>query len=62
MKKYMLLIIGIILLAVSFIWMVISQSSTGMFLILGGASGRIIVEGIFRIKKEKNNACTQTIL
>lgn len=54
MKKYTVLIIGIVLLIVSFIWMIISRSSTGLFLILGGAGGAVITEGVFRIKKTKN--------
>lgn len=54
MRQYMLLIIGIILLSVAFVWMVIAQSSTGPFLVLGSISAVVIVEGIYRIKNKKS--------
>jgi multisubunit Na+/H+ antiporter MnhE subunit len=50
MKKYSILLIGIFCMIASFIWMVLSQSATGPFLILGSISGAIIMEGIHRIK------------
>ncbi len=50
MRKYVLLMIGIICLIGSFIWMCASKQSTGPFLILGAVSGAIIVEGIARLK------------
>jgi len=51
MKKYIVLLIGILLLVVSFVWMVASEGSTGPFLLLGGISGAVIVEGIHRLRK-----------
>ena len=54
MKKYTVLIIGIVLLIVRIIWMVLSQSSTGLFVGLAAISGWLITEGIFRIKKKKD--------
>ena len=55
MSKYFILVIGILLLVASFIWMIIMESSTGSFLILGAVSGAVIDEGIHRIKKEKKD-------
>lgn len=52
MKKFSVLLIGILCLIASFIWMVLSQSSTGPFLILGSISGAIIMEGIHRIRRK----------
>lgn len=50
MKKYAVHIIGIAGLIASFIWMLISQSSTGWFLLLAGLSGSTIWRGITIIK------------
>lgn len=52
MKKYNLLIIGIILLILSFVWMIIEKAGTGPFLVLGSISAVVIVEGIYKIKKK----------
>lgn len=52
MRRYLILIFGILLLIGSFVWMVLSQHSTGPFLILGAISGAIIVEGIHRVRKK----------
>lgn len=52
MKKYIVLIIGVILLILSFAWMVFSKTSTGPFLFLASASGAIIVEGIHKVRKK----------
>ena len=41
-----LVILGIICLVGSFIWMLISQSSTGPFLFLAGAGGALLADGI----------------
>ncbi len=51
MKKYILLIVGIIELIVSFIWMILSRSSTGLFLVLAAISGATIEHGIEKIRK-----------
>lgn len=50
-KKSITFIVGIICLIVSFIWMLLSQSSTGPFLFLSGAGGALIANGIG--KKDK---------
>lgn len=47
---YALLIVGIIELIISFVWMVLSQSSTGLYLILASISGATIKAGIDKIK------------
>ncbi|MGN0365943.1 MAG: hypothetical protein ACI4E5_08420 [Suilimivivens sp.] len=52
MKKYMVLILGILLLIISFVWMILSQTSTGPFLILSTISGATIVEGIHQVRKK----------
>ncbi|MCQ2442753.1 MAG: hypothetical protein MJ077_06495 [Oscillospiraceae bacterium] len=49
MRKYTLLIIGIMCLIGSFIWIFASKQSTGP-MILGAVSGAIIFEGIARLK------------
>ncbi len=51
MKKYTVLIIGIVLFIASFIWMILSQSSTGPFLLLASVSGALIFEGVQRVKR-----------
>lgn len=51
MKRYSVLIIGIVLLISSFVWMLLCGESTGPFLLLGAVSGAIIVEGIHRLRK-----------
>lgn len=53
MKKYIILLIGVLCLIGSFIWMILSQASTGPFLILGSIGGAIICEGIHRLKTSK---------
>lgn len=50
MKKYGLLIIGIIGLIASFVWMVLSHSSVGGFLIVACISGAVLGKGIGDIK------------
>ena len=51
MKKYTVIILGILLLIISFIWMISSEASTGPFFILSATSGAIIVEGIHQVRK-----------
>ena len=51
MKKYIVLILGILLLIISFIWMILSETSTGPFLVLSAISGATIAEGIHQVKK-----------
>lgn len=51
MKKYTLLMIGIIELILSFIWMTISQSVVGPHLALVAISGITIEKGIEKIRK-----------
>lgn len=51
MKKCRILIIGILLLIISFVWMLIAKASTGPFLILAGISGLVTVKGIDELKK-----------
>ena len=50
MRKYSILLIGILCLLASLIWMVLSQSSTGPFLILAAISGALIIEGAAAMK------------
>lgn len=45
-RKRILIILGIICLVGSFIWMLISQSSTGPFLFFAGAGGALLADGI----------------
>lgn len=45
-RKRILIILGIICLIGSFIWMLISQASTGPFLFLAGAGGALLADGI----------------
>lgn len=45
-KKKITLYIGIAGIIAGFIWMLLSQSSVGPFLILGGAGGALIADGI----------------
>lgn len=54
MKKCAVLIIGMAGLIVSFIWMLLSQSSTGWFLLLASMSGAAIGRGIAIIKNTRN--------
>ena len=51
MKKYIVLILGILLLIISFIWMILSETSTGPFLVLSEISGATIAEGIHQVRK-----------
>ena len=51
MKKYIVLILGILLLIISFIWMILSETSTGPFLVLSAISGAKIAEGIHQVRK-----------
>ena len=51
MKKYIVLVLGILLLIISFVWMILSETSTGPYLILSAISGAIIVEGIHQVRK-----------
>lgn len=53
MKKYMVLLIGILFLVVSFIWMVLLGESTGPFWVLSAIGGAIMVEGIHRLRKRR---------
>ena len=53
MKRYVVLIIGILCLIAAFVWMCILKESAGPFLILGALSGALIVEGIHQIRKKK---------
>ncbi len=55
MKTYIVTIIGIVSVVASFVWMVLSKASTGLFLVLAAISVVIIEEEIDRIKKEKND-------
>lgn len=50
-KKRIRFILGIVCIIGSFIWMLLSQSSTGPFLILAGAGGVLLADGI--IKKDE---------
>lgn len=52
MKKYTVLIIGIIGLITSFIWMLFSQASTGRFLLLASISGATIINGMDKNKNK----------
>lgn len=52
MKKYSVLIIGIILLILSVVWMMFIKASTGPFLSLGALSGAVIGDGIYRLRKK----------
>lgn len=52
MKKYILLIIGIMEIIISFIWMTLSQSSTGLYLFLASMGGVTIKKGIDKIKSK----------
>ena len=45
-KKKIILYIGIACIIAGFTWMLLSQSSVGPFLILGGAGGALIADGI----------------
>ena len=51
-KMYALLIVGITELIISFVWMVISQSSTGLYLILAFIGGATIKAGIDKINNK----------
>jgi uncharacterized membrane protein YbaN (DUF454 family) len=51
MKKYIVLILGILLLIISFVWMILSKSSTDSFLILSAIGGATLVEGIHKVRK-----------
>ena len=51
MKKYIVLILGILLLIISFIWMILSETSTGPFLVLSAISRATIAEGIHQVRK-----------
>ncbi len=51
MKKYTLILIGIVELILSFIWMTISQSVIGPHLVLIAISGMTIEKGIEKIRK-----------
>ena len=53
MKKYVMLTIGIAELIAGIIWMLLSQSSTGLFLLFAGLSGSAIWRGITIIKHKR---------
>lgn len=48
MSKKVLLILGVICLIGSVLWMLAVRSSTGPFLILAGAGGVLMLEGIYK--------------
>ena len=52
-KKYVMLTIGIAELIAGIIWMLLSQSSTGLFLLFAGLSGSAIWRGITIIKHKR---------
>ena len=54
-KKRILVILGITCIVLAFIWMILSQSSVGPFLLLAGAGGALLANGkvIRGIKGEK---------
>lgn len=47
------LIIGIICLLIGFVWMVLSETSAGLYLVLAAAGGALIFEGMFLVKGGK---------
>ena len=50
-KKRILVILGITCIVLAFIWMILSQSSVGPFLLLAGAGGALLANG----KSKKGN-------
>lgn len=52
MKKYIVLILGVLLLIISFVWMILSKTSAGPYFILAAISGSTISEGIRQVRKK----------
>lgn len=49
-KGFCLLVIGMICLLIGFIWMVLSETTIGLYLILAAVGGALIFEGLVMVK------------
>jgi hypothetical protein len=52
MKRYLVLIAGILMLIASFVWMAHSSRSVGPFTLSAVISGAVLAEGIAQIRKK----------
>jgi hypothetical protein len=52
MKRYLILIAGLLLLTGSFVWMAHSCHSVGPFTLLAVLSGAVIAEGIAQVRRK----------